>query len=153
MKIKKIAIFKVNLFSAIIVLFSAILVFLAYCRIFFGIDVTDEAFYAAVPYGYALGIAPFAGEAYVYMHLPSLIIFPFIKIYLAFSGNSDGLILYLRHVYLVFNFFVAATVFFIIKKRFNWQLALPASLLPVSFCYCSIPALSYNTLGDRKSVV
>lgn len=134
-------------YSVIVVAISVFFIFIAFTRIYFGVDFTDEAFYVASSYYFVLGGRPFVDELNFVMQIPSLIIYPFTKLYVLLSGGTDGIILYLRHVYLIFNMVIALIIFLVLKKKLVWQTALLFSFASVVFVPYSIPNLSYNTLG------
>jgi hypothetical protein len=69
-----------------------------YVRLYFGIDFSDESFYAALPYAFSLGHRPLIDELAVHQFAGILLV-PFVKSYVAIAGGPPGLILFLRHLY------------------------------------------------------
>lgn len=125
------------------------LLLLTYSRILFGVDFTDEGFYIGVPYRFLLGDKPFVDELNFAMQLPSLVIYPFVKLYILWLGSADGIVLFLRHIYLFFTILIAFFIFLVLKRRIIWHTALFISLTGVVFIPWGIPNLSYNTLGSN----
>lgn len=83
--------------------FLAVITTLAftYRRLFYGVDFTDEAFYSGIPYEFVLGIRPFIDELN-FLTFPSLILYPFIKVFYMLNNGTEGLILYNRFLFLLF---------------------------------------------------
>jgi putative flippase GtrA len=130
----------------------AVFVFLAalaftYSRLYRGIDLLDESFYIAVPYRFALGARPFVDEVNL-LQLAGLVVYPFVKAFVAISGGATGLMLYTRHLYLLFALGVATSVFCLLRTLMRWQYAALAATLYVSYFAFDLPQLNYNTLAS-----
>lgn len=123
-----------------------IVLILVYRRLYYGVDFTDESFYVALPYRFVLGDKPFIDELSI-VQMSSFLTYPFVNFYIWVMGNSDGLMLFMRNVYLWFNIFVASVVFMAIRKILRWREALIISLIVIVFVPFNIPNLNYNTLG------
>ncbi len=115
-------------------------------RLRFGVDFTDESFYAAVPHRFALGLQPFRDER-AFQQLSFLLSYPLVKVWLAVVGSSNGLILMLRAAYLTLTTLAAAAAYVALRRRPLDGTALVAATFPLAFIPYQIPALSYNTLG------
>ena len=74
---------------------------LTYVRLYFGVDFTDESFYAAVPYRFVLGARPLIDETNIVQQTPGVLLYPFVLLWNSVVG-TDGIILYARHLHLVF---------------------------------------------------
>ncbi len=111
-----------------------------------GLDITDEAFYLALPLRFALGDRPFVDELNI-AQTAGLLIYPFVRAYTFAVGSSTGLFLFIRLLYLVFFGLVGWSAFALARTR----LSSPAALLVGTACLCFIPyglpGLSYNTLS------
>lgn len=126
----------------------SLVVVLSYARLYFGVDLGDEAFHAVVAYRYALGARPFVDEVNVSQIGAGLVASPFVAAYHQVVG-LDGIILFLRHLYFAFALGVAAAVFLSLRSLLgNALLALPISILAVAFVPQNLPSLNYNTLGN-----
>ncbi|KZE64098.1 hypothetical protein AWM68_13410 [Fictibacillus phosphorivorans] len=119
---------------------------LTYRRLFYGVDFTDEAFYSGIPYEFVLGIRPFIDELN-FLTFPSLILYPFIKVFYMLNNGTEGLILYNRHLFLLFFIMVSCIVFFVLRRVIFVQAAILVSATCLAFIPLNIPALGYNTLS------
>lgn len=115
-------------------------------RMLHGIDVTDEAFYAALPLRFALGDQPFVDELNL-AQTAGLLLYPFVKLYVWIAGDATGLILFLRALYAVIFALVGWSAYALARRC----VPLPAALLCGTLCMLvlpyGIPGLSYNTLS------
>ncbi|MFC7371374.1 hypothetical protein ACFQPF_06780 [Fictibacillus iocasae] len=117
-----------------------------YYRLYYGVDFTDEAFYTGIPYEFALGMRPFIDEMN-FLTFPSLLLFPFVKLFHLVTGGTEGIILYNRHLFLGFFLLVAVVLFFILKRVISVHSAILSSAIVIAFIPLNIPALGYNTLS------
>ena len=134
-------------FEAVIALGIVLAVlFLTWRRLFFGVDFTDEAFYIALPYRFALGDIPLKDEQNL-AQFAGVLAMPFIRLFLYFQGNTDGIVLFSRHLHFAFTVLVGLSVFVAIQRTLRWPLALMVSVICVAFVPFNIHGLSYNTMG------
>ena len=134
-------------FEAVIALGIVLAVlFLTWRRLFFGVDFTDEAFYIALPYRFALGDIPIKDEQNL-AQLAGVLLMPFMRLFLYYQGNTDGIVLFSRHLHFAFTVLVGLSVFIAIKRTFRWPVALMVSVICVAFVPFNIHGLSYNTMG------
>jgi hypothetical protein len=124
----------------------ALLIVLISLRLRYGVDLRDEAYYSVLPYRFALGDRPFVDEMNL-LQLPALLVYPFVKTYVALTGGSAGIVLFLRVMWVFFATALAATAFAFLRTLMRWQPALLASLLAFVTVPYNIPSLSYNTMG------
>ena len=114
-------------------------------RMRYGLDLSDEAFYVALPLRFALGDRPFVDELNI-GQTAGLLIYPFVRVYTAIAGTT-GIFLFVRLLYLVFFGLVGWSAYALAKTR----LSQPAAVLIGTACICFIPyglpGLSYNTLS------
>ncbi len=115
-------------------------------RLFFGVDFTDEAFYLALSYRFALGDIPIKDEQNL-AQFAGVLAMPFIRLFLYFKGSTDGIFLFSRHLHLAFTMLVGLSVFVAIQRTLRWPLALMVSAICVAFVPFNIHGLSYNTMG------
>jgi len=118
---------------------------LCFARLFFGVDWTDEAFYAAIPYRFVLGDRPFIDELNI-VQTAGLLEYPFVRVYVAVF-SSEGLILALRMAYLLFVAGIGALAFILLRRVVRWPYLLGGGLAYMCIVFLSIPTLSYNTLS------
>jgi hypothetical protein len=116
-------------------------------RLFLGMDLQDESFYALVPWRWALGDTPFVNEQNL-AQVAGFLEYPFIKLFGIVRGyDVTGLMLYTRHLYLLLMIGVAAAVFLVLRRLVRWELALPVACVYVGYIFWETPQLSYNTMG------
>lgn len=137
------SLFNISTLTSIIVVIIAVTA--SYIRLYFGVDFTDEAYYTALAYRYVLGDVPFVNELSV---IPfGIMIAPFVKLYVWIVGNTDGIILFARHLYFILTLFLASTIFLVVRKYFSWYLSLLIASIAIAFEPYMIPSLSYNSMG------
>jgi hypothetical protein len=125
-----------------------LVVAITYARIYFGADFTDQAYYVAIPYRFVLGARPFIDETTPSQQMAGLLAFPFIWAYHALFGVT-AIILFARHLHLLFSLAVAAFVFVGLRPFTRTRSeAILASLVPVAFVPFNLPDLSYNNLAS-----
>jgi hypothetical protein len=116
-------------------------------RLWQGMDLADESYYVAVPYRFSVGSRPFVDELGV-LQVPTFLVYPFVKPFVELQGGSgDGIMMYTRHLYLLFAIGVAAAVFFALRRRLLWPYALLIAAVYVSYVLFDLTQLSYNTMG------
>lgn len=121
-----------------------VVVLAVYARLYFGFSFYDEAYYLALPYDFGLGHAPFAEERAL-PQLAALLTQPFIALWVALVGSSEGIVLFARHLYFVVAVATALGVrafWRTLVEEVDANLIAAWILLYIPFC---LPALSYNT--------
>jgi hypothetical protein len=115
-------------------------------RLRYGVDYSDEAFYAVLPHRFALGDRPFVDEINLRQSF-AYITLPFYWAYLKVNRSTSGVLLFLRHLYFVFTFVAAFAVYRAARQWLTHAAALMVASLAVVFVPFNIPTCSYNTLG------
>jgi hypothetical protein len=110
-----------------------------------GIDVTDEAFYLALPLRFALGDHPFVEELNV-GQTAGLLIYPLVKLYVHLRGTT-GIFLFFRGVYVAFFAVMGLAAYGLARTRLSRHASLLSAAPCLAFIPYAIPGLSYNTLG------
>lgn len=130
----------------------AILIFLTVAaldinRLKFGVDHTDEAWYATLSERFALGDRPFYDERDLRM-LSGYFAMPLCWIYLNIIGSTDGIVYALRFWFFILQCGVAWSIY-LTAQAFTQRRAISIVIasLPLAFVPFSIPACSYNTIG------
>lgn len=126
--------------AVLLVLLGLVLVW----RAFYGVNYNDEMYYADCLYRL------YRGDVYLVqdwqMHLMSMVpVYPFYVLFRLVRESNEGVILYLRILYVIFQTAVACFVYLRLRKRERG--ALLVSLVYLLFTPFNIAALSYNTLG------
>ncbi|MDR6535948.1 hypothetical protein [Variovorax soli] len=115
-------------------------------RITLGVDLSDESYYAAFVDGWlkrGVGDSPFL----MIHQTADLLVYPLALLYREVRGDADGLVLFLRSVYLAISVLSATCLYRAIVPcwgRTEGTLVAAFALLFVPF---GLPAPSYNTLG------
>ncbi len=117
-------------------------------RLKYGIEFSDEPFYIALAYRFVLGDQPFLDELHL-SQSAALILVPFVKLYLAAVGDSEGIVLFVRRLFLLMTCGVMAGVFLALRRFLAWPIALLISMICIALVPFLIPSLSYNTLGSN----
>lgn len=113
-------------------------------RAFFGFDWSDETYYAALTYRFVLGDPVFESSWDIHQ-FSAIITFPLVYSYKAICGSMDGIILFLRLIYVLLIAVISVISYKILKKHINRMWALTASVL-ILFSPFGIRTLSYNTI-------
>ena len=95
--------------EAVAVAAAIVVVGITYWRSWYGVDLTDESFYVALPWRFAHGARPFVDETTVAQQA-GLLVSPFVWVWRELVG-VDGVVLYVRHLQFLFSLLVAAAVF------------------------------------------
>lgn len=125
---------------------ALVALFLTWRRLYIGVDFTDEAFYIALQYRFALGDIPIRDEQNL-AQFASLLVMPFTRIFLHFFGTTDGIFLFTRHLHLAFTILVGLSVYLSTHQFLRWPIGLTVSTICVVFVPFNIHGLSYNTMG------
>lgn len=118
---------------------------IAYLRIFFGAEVTDEPYHVACAALTALGDKFYVNDSY-FGQTASLVYEPFIYIYNKLIGTT-GVMLFSRHLYFLLSLVCGYCFYRLMRKMISADLALLISTIPIVFIHYTIPILGYNTLG------
>ncbi len=115
-------------------------------RIGLGFDLQDEGFAVVVPWRWAMGDRPFVDEMNL-LQTAGFLTYPFVEAYVWVTGGSEGIVLYLRQLYLVWVMIVTGVVFFGVKGLVRWQYAAAVAAVYVTFVVLGATQLSYATLA------
>jgi hypothetical protein len=119
---------------------------ITYYRIWFGVDLTDESFYVALAWRFAVGAKPFVDETTVAQQA-ALLVFPFVWIWRELAG-IDGVVLFVRHLQFLLSLLVGGAVFVSLRRALkSGSAALLCASTAVAFVPFDIHSLSYNTIG------
>ena len=111
-----------------------------------GVDFTDEAYYAAVAYRFVLGDKPFVDQ--ILVHQTAFLLFtPLVDLFHWVSGGTQGIVLFLRVMFLGFSISVAAVVCRVLRCALHRNIALLASLFCIVF-FGEWVTFCYNNLGS-----
>ncbi|HEX3455338.1 MAG TPA: hypothetical protein VHS03_11980 [Gaiellaceae bacterium] len=133
--------------NGVIAAIAAAVVAITYWRIWYGVDFTDESFYVAVPYRFALGAKPFVDETSVTQQTTAILLYPFVRAYYAVTGMT-GIVLFVRHLQFLLSLLVGGAVYRSLRLFLERRLALAVSLAAVVFVPFTIHSLSYDSVGS-----
>jgi hypothetical protein len=125
---------------------AAAAVGVAYWRLYYGVDFTDESFYVVVPYRLVLGARPFVDEVSVTQQTAAILLYPFVRAYYAVRGLT-GIVLFVRQLYFVFSLGVAAAAWAAVRPLVGSRRAPLVAVAVLLFVPFDIHSLSYDTLG------
>ena len=104
----------------------------------------DEPFYLSVAHRLTLGDALLSEEWHV-SQLSGFILYPIMKIYMALTGTTAGIVLSFRYIYIVFHIVGTICIYRCLRK---WELAgLLASLYYLFYIPNNVMNFSYNAIG------
>lgn len=118
------------------------------CEIFrlcHGVDFTDEAYYNAVAYQFALGDQPFVDQFAVHQ-TAFVLVAPLIWLFHGCTGGTEGLVLFVRLTFLGFSIVVGMILYWLLRECFPKSLAFLAGLLCVALVGQFV-TFSYNSQG------
>ncbi len=126
---------------------AALTFLIAFWRVHFGVDLTDESFYVATAYRFVSGARPFIDELLVHQTGSWFLAIP-VRAFLLFKNNNwEGIVLFTRYLYFIFRLFLCFFIFKTLRKFLNPGLSLLIALTCVAFVLFNIPNFSYNTLA------
>ncbi len=114
-------------------------------RIPFGVGMTDEAFYSAMPYGFLLGNEPYRDELAFHQNA-AILQMPLFRVYM-WLFDSEGIVVFSRWLYGAYVGLCSFFAFRLARRLSSAAAGAWAAALVVSFSYYNLFTLSYNTLG------
>jgi len=118
---------------------------LSFIHIFVGVDIADEAFYAAEAMLVNQGATPFVNN---WTQAPgATMIYSFwVKLYQLFVPDMEGIFLYMRFLFWMYRVGIFALVFYCFKKVIDKWLSIITALPLMIYFYSLIPAFSYTSI-------
>ena len=129
------------LFFALLALTLCLLIYKAP----YGFGQNDESFYLTVPYRMAQGDTLLADEWHP-SQLTGFLLYPALKLYLAITGTTEGIILSFRFIFSAVQI-LASLFFYYQARKYSAIGAAIASLVFTLYAPFNLMALSYNSLG------
>ncbi len=134
------------------VLIASGLALFAIWRVRFGLDLTDESLYVAMPLRFALGDKPFLDERSS-IQGGSLLETPLVFVYHLITRDNRGLMLFCRFAYLAYLGAIGWTITRAVRGWISNGAALACASLVFFFGPYGIYNFSYNTLGAGLSML
>ena len=135
-------IFHLTIYEAVIAVGCILSAIIMIIRVFYGTELTDEAFYVSDALTMMHGNVYYAYNNYSYGTGGVFLMIPLLFIYELFVPNNAGVFLYTRICYMIFWYTVSILGYRILKKDFKKSSALLVTGFMITFAG-----------GDRKSVV
>jgi len=136
---------KENIFKIILLLPAVVLCMLTFIRLFFGIGMSDEAFYIAMPKSFTEGMIPFVTN-WDSQQTSAFFLVPFIFLYRLITGGTEGLFIYTRIICFILMLFVGTVGYFSISKYTNKIVSVYISIILVTYAPFSLYNIGYNAL-------
>ena len=127
--------------------FTVILLTLFLVRLTHGVGTTDEAFYCITGYRLLKGGVPF-GDMWETIATTSYFMLPFLLVRSVFVSNADGIELFLRVCFFLFNFITAYCIYLYAGKTIKKSYAYILGLLFLVYAPYRIYNFSYNNLAN-----
>lgn len=131
-----------NIIFAAVMAVAAVFLFWK-CR--YGFANMDESLYLAIPYRLWQGDGLFVNE-WNLSSFSSFLLLPFVSVYMAIAGTTEGIILSFRYIFTAVQGLCAVFMYFKLK-RYSWVGALTAAVTFFLYAPFGIMALSYNSMG------
>ena len=120
---------------------------LSFVRLRYGVDFTDEAWYAAVTQRFVLGDRPYLDEVQL-RQTANLLTVPLYYAYLKCVGSTDGVIYFLRVAYFSsVQLAVSWAAYRLACAHASRVAAIIIAAVPLAFMPFEIPTFSYNNIG------
>lgn len=122
------------------ILFAAI-----WYRAHYGLDVTDESYWVAEPYLVLKGAVPFVN---LWSQTPSttLLIAPFVSVYMLLAGGTEGLALFMMLTAVIFRLVVCVGIWALLRRHLGDLNA--GTFAAAFFCFSSTGrGMNYNTIS------
>lgn len=143
----------IGIYEALILIGCIITAVTMLIRVFYGTEITDEAYYISDAIAMVHGNIPYAYNNYSYGTGSAFLIIPFVFIYELIVPDNEGLFLYTRICFMLFWYAVLILGYIVLRKEFKRSSALLITgfLMPYAgggylfnFSYNTIPcALTY----------
>ncbi len=134
---------KIIWFAAAMLVIGGILI----CRAFYGMDTTDETFYLATARRFYDGDLLFRDD-WNSGQLFGLLMLPFYRAYVFFHGNNEGIILYVRILFVILEVFTSCFLFrVLLRYGQSFGAAFAASCCILVYARGNIITVSYYSLG------
>jgi len=106
---------RINIVQVLYAVPALIIVLLTLNRLFYGAELSDEAFYLAMPKAFLSGMRPLA-DNWDLAQTSAFFLLPFLWLFRLLTGGFEGAFLFSRLVYFAFTLFVAGVGYFAISK-------------------------------------
>ena len=133
------------------IVFAGVIAFWIW-RIQKGVDLSDESYYVSLPLRFALGDRPFLDERSS-VQGSGLIELPFVAFYHLIVRSNDGLMLFMRLLYLTFLTAIGVGLANAVRGWISRGAALACGALTCFYVPYCIYQMSYNSLGGGLAML
>lgn len=132
-----------NIILFLIVIF---VVSVSVVRLFYGTEITDEAYNIAESRLVAQGAVPFVNN---WTQSPGYVLLYFwlVPLYEAITGSTEGIFIFMRIAFFVFKVSILTVIYMLLQKHVTHKALILFLLSFVPFAPHNINSLSYNTLS------
>lgn len=124
---------------ALCVLFASLM----YARVFFGTEISDEAYYISDAIAMIHGNIPYAYNNYSYGTGSAFLIIPQVFLYEVLVPSNQGIVLFTRLSYITFWIIILISIYRIIRKKIQRMQALLFVLMMIP-CHVSVGIFNYS---------
>lgn len=128
-------------FAALMVLFGLLLLW----RAKYGYGAEDEPFYLTVAHRLTKGDALFLDEWHL-SQLSGVFVYPFMKLYFALGGTTEGIVLDFRYLFLAVKVVFAVVIYLFLSRKYDYM-AVAAAVLYFIFTPFNLMQICYNSMG------
>lgn len=111
----------------------------------YGYGGNDESFYLTTAHRLAKGDSLLSQEWHL-AQMSSLLIYPFMKLYLAFAGTTEGILLSFRYIYILVKTVAAVAMYVLLQKKYRYY-AIAAVAAFMLFTPYNLLQICYNSMG------
>lgn len=128
-------------FVVMLLIIDAILIWKAK----YGYGANDESFYLTTAHRLLKGDSLLSQEWHL-SQMSSLMIYPFMKLYLALVGTTEGILLSFRWIYITVKTIAAIILYLLLRKKYNYY-AMAAVAVFMLFTPYNLLQICYNSMG------
>lgn len=128
-----------------ICILTAAVVFFSVCRLFFGVEFTDEAYYVATVRNEARGALPYLDALSLSSGFPLSVVW-IERLYEQITGGTEGLFLFMRLAYFAFKAVICLVVILLLRRHFPTPGLVLTLLALLYFAPSNLSNFSYNSV-------
>ncbi len=132
---------------SVVLLTLGLVVLLMLWRLRYGVALTDESAWIAMPYRFVLGDVPFVDELWI-QQTAGLLVVPLVWLWVHVIGSSEGIVLFTRAMWFALAALTSFAAYSLFRRLLPPSLAATLSVVYLAFVPFTIPNLGYNTLGS-----
>lgn len=111
----------------------------------FGYGGNDESFYLTTAHRLTKGDSLLSQEWHL-AQMCSILVYPFMKVYLAIAGTTEGILIAFRYIYILVKTVAAIIIYILLQKKYHYS-AVYVAVLFMLFTPYNLLQLCYNSIG------